>query len=85
MSETLNVKSGVSQGSILGPLLFLVYINVMHLVTEHADMHRFADDTILLYGHKSIKKVNQIINLKIKKIEHWLRANKISKQYQNGN
>ena len=55
-SETLNVKSGVPQGSILGPLLFFIYINNMHLITEHADMHHFADDTSLLYGHKSIKK-----------------------------
>ena len=50
----------------------------MHLVTEHADMHHFADDTSLLYGHLSIKKVNKIINLEIKKILHCLRANKIS-------
>ena len=78
VSETLNVKSGVPQGSILGPLLFLIYINDMHLVTEHADMHHFADDTSLLYGHLSIKKVNKIINLEIKKILHCLRANKIS-------
>ena len=77
-SETHNVKSGVPQGSILGPLLFLIHINDMHLVTEHADMHHFADNTSLLYGHKSIKKINQIINFEIKKIVHWLRANKIS-------
>ena len=50
----------------------------MHLVTEHADIRHFAKDTHLLYGHKSIKKINQIINFEIKKIEHWLRANKIS-------
>ena len=50
----------------------------MHLVTKHADMHHFADDTNLLYGHKSIKKINQITNFEIKKIVHWLRANKIS-------
>ena len=50
----------------------------MHLVTEHVDMHDFADNTSLLYGHKYTKKINQIINFEIKKIVHWLRANKIS-------
>ena len=39
----------------------------MHLVTEHADMHHFADDTSLLYGHKSVKKINQIKNFEIKR------------------
>ena len=50
----------------------------MHLVREHANMHHFADDTSLFYGHKSIKKINQIIYFETKKIVHWLRANKIS-------
>ena len=63
-SDTLNVKSGVPQGSILENLLFLIYINDMYLVTEHADMHHFANDTSLFYRHKSIKKINQITNLK---------------------
>ena len=36
----------------------------MHLVTQHANMQHFVDDTSLLYGNKSIKKINQIINLK---------------------
>ena len=40
----------------------------MHQVTEYAGMEHFADDRRLLYGHKSIKKINQII-----KIVDWLR------------
>ena len=77
-SETLHVKSGVPQGSILGPLLFLINVKDMYLVTEHADMYHFGDNTSLLYRHKSIKKMNQIINFEIKRIAHWLIVNKIS-------
>ena len=51
----------------------------MVVVIEHANMHYFADYRSLLYGeHKSIKKINQIINFEIRKIVHWLRASKIS-------
>ena len=45
-----------SQGSITGPLLFLIYINGMLLVIEHANMHQFADNTNLLDEQKSSKK-----------------------------
>ena len=67
-----------SQGSVLGPLLFLIYINDLHQVTKHAEIHHFADDTNLLYSSKSLKDINQKINFELKNIVHWLRANKIS-------
>ena len=78
ISKTLTNKHGVPQGSILGPLLFLIYINDLHQVTKHTEIHHFADDTNLLYSSKSLKDINQKINLDLKNIVHWLRANKIS-------
>ena len=66
------------QGLVLGPLLFLVYINDLHQVTKYAEVHHFADDTNLLYSSKSFKDINQKINFELKNIVHWLRANKIS-------
>ena len=45
---------------------------------KHAEIHHFADDTNLLYSHKSLKDINQKINFELKNIVHWLRANKIS-------
>ena len=77
ISETLFNDHGVPQGSVLGPLLFLIYINDLHQVTKHAEIH-FVDDTNLLYSSKSLKDINQKINFELKNIVHWLRANKIS-------
>ena len=54
-SQILPVENGVPQGSVLGPLLFLTYINDLHNVVEYSDIHHFADDTNLLYGSTFLK------------------------------
>ena len=46
----------VPQGSILGSLIFLVYVNDMNLAVKSSVIHHFADDTTLLYSGKSLKK-----------------------------
>ena len=66
------------QGSVLGPLLFLVYINDLHKVVKHSATHHFADDTNLLYPNVSLKKINKHVNHDLRSIVHWLRANRIS-------
>ena len=78
ISETLPINIGVPQGSVLGPLLFLIYINDFHNIVTYSDIHHFADDTNLLYASKSIKDINRRVNFDLKNIIHWLRANKIS-------
>ena len=78
ISETLPINIGVPQGSVLGPLLFLIYINNLHNIVTYSDIHHFADVTNLLYASKSIKDINRKVNLDLKNIIHWLRASKIS-------
>ena len=72
------INCGVPQSSVLGPLLFLLYINDLNQAIKFCKVHHFADDTNLLCLSNSIKKVNKLINADLKHLVNWLNANKIS-------
>ena len=69
---------GVPQGSILGPLLFLTFVNDLHKVTKYLDPIMFADDTNLFCSHKNIKTLFQIVNSELELVTEWFLANKLS-------
>ena len=71
MSDYLKVTCGVSQGSSLGPLLFLLYINSLPTVFNF-DTRLFADNTILMMSDRSIESLQTKFNLELKKIDAWL-------------
>ena len=77
LSDLLDIEMGVPQGSTLGPLLFLLYINDLpgasSLVTK-----LFADDTCLLFSADSISDLQIIANLEMYKIENWMASNKLT-------
>ena len=77
-SETKQVRCGVPQGSILGPLLFIIYINDMHKAVESSIMHHFADDTNLLFSSRYPKQINKILNRDLKLLFDWLCSNRLS-------
>ena len=77
-SDNALIEFGVPQGSVLGPLLFLIYINDLNQAIKFSRVHHFADDTNLLLVDNSLKKVNKHINHDLKLFTTWLRANRIS-------
>ena len=77
-SEVRSVTCGVPQGSSLGPLLFLIYINDFRLCLSKTSCGHFADDTFVLYSSKKPKTLETVINYELKEVIKWLRLNKLS-------
>lgn len=77
-STLKSITCGVPQGSILGPLLFLIYINDICNVSTIAKLILFADDTNLFFSHKNSAHLFNVINEEIIKFSGWLNANKLS-------
>ena len=60
-SEKLLITCGAPQGSVLGSLLFLLYINNLHKALMHCSVHNFADDTNLLLINKLLRKIKNTL------------------------
>ena len=77
-SKTEKVNCGVPQGSILGPLLFLIYINDLSTVSEACMSILFADDTNMFFTGNNLQTVAKEINEDLIKVQEWLYCNKLS-------
>ena len=77
-SDKQNVKCRVPQGSILGPLLFLLYINDLTTVSSTSLSVLFADDTNIFLSGKSLQSMSMTLNEQLTAIYEWLCCNKLS-------
>ena len=78
--------SGFPQGSVLGPLLFLIYIlNDISNSSDELKFYLFADDTNLLYADKNLKSLESTVNAEIFRVYNWLIANKLSLNIKKSN
>lgn len=74
-SSVSYAKYGVPQGSVLGPLLYLIYINDIEKIKKNGNIYLFADDTCLFYSGKSMREIQDNITEDMVTLEEWFKKN----------
>ena len=72
------IQTGVPQGSILGSILFLLYMNDIENCSKLLSFVLFADDTNIFYSNSCLEAINKVVQTEINKVTEWLNVNKLS-------
>jgi hypothetical protein len=83
MSQPKPVTVGVPRGSILGPLLFLIYINNLPECLTHCKSTLYADDTLLYYSAESISELQSKLNSDLRSLSGYLNNNLLTLNHDN--
>ena len=76
-SSEISVNLGVPQGSVLGPILFIMYINDIKLILDKCQLNLFADDTVVYCTGKNINETVENVNNDLVKLVNWLKYKKL--------
>ena len=77
-SAEFSIEYGAPQGSCLGPLIFLIFCNDLHLNLSYLHCVQFADDTTLLLGHKNHRYLRYCVESDLAVAQDWFNANKLT-------
>ena len=77
-SPLSNIALCIPQGSVLGPVVFLLYINDMHRSPNQMRFVHFADDTTVSASGSDINNVHAIVNRELVAVDHWLKTDRFS-------
>ena len=76
-SDWCEITKGVPQGSIIGPLLFNIFINDIFHVLDTSSLHNYADDNTLSYSHNNANTLKHHLQVDCVAILHWFKENKM--------
>ena len=85
MTDYLDISCGVPQGSVLGPFLFLIYINDLPNVSKFLSFYLFADDANIYFEATDLVSLQKILNRELKYVKKWLDANKLALNIEKNN
>jgi hypothetical protein len=77
LSTSQDIFCGVPQGSILGPLLFLLHFNELPTILKHCKILMYADDTVLYCHHHDLGEIEKILSEELSAVSTWLQENEL--------
>ena len=78
VSDSLTITYGVPQGSVLGPLLFLIYVNDLRSISKILEFYLFADDTSIYFESNNLLTLQKVVDRELRKVKKWFEANRLA-------